>query len=428
MRFSLLASSAAALFASFVAADASDVINLTAENFDAVVQPEPVILVEFFAPWCGHCKALAPHYEEAATALKEKTAVKLAKQALPAVSDVKSENYQEFIKADKTDAPGPEFTATANKHRDDYLFGATTDKALAEEAGVTPPAIVVFRAFDEPKIEYPYPIGSAKVKDIEKWLQVMSVPIIDEVGTENYHTYAESGKPLAYLFIDPTDDKDQRIAAIRTVAAKYHSDINFALNLVEPKWPSFVIQDIQKQLKYPYDQSKEVTPEAVETMVQQFLDGKLVPQLKSQPVPATQDESVFSLVGRQFEEVVFDDDKDVFVEFYASWCGHCKRLKPTWDQLGDRYAAVKDRITIAKIEAQENDLPPSVPFRVNGFPTLKFKPAGTREFIDYNGDRSLESLVAFVEENAKNALDPKIPFNNESKQEQVPMDDHHDEL
>ena len=51
MRFSLLASSAAALFASFVAADASDVINLTAENFDAVVQPEPVILVEFFAPW-----------------------------------------------------------------------------------------------------------------------------------------------------------------------------------------------------------------------------------------------------------------------------------------------------------------------------------------------------------------------------------------
>jgi len=367
------------------------------------------------------------------------------------VSDVKSENYQEFIKADKvvavaflsseTDAPGPEFTATANKHREDYLFGATTDKALAEEAGVTPPAIVVFRAFDEPKIEYPYPIGSAKVKDIEKWLQVISVPILDEVGAENYHTYAESGKPLAYLFIDPTDEKDQHIAAIRAVAAKYHSDINFvwidaikfadhgkALNLVEPKWPSFVIQDIQKQLKYPYDQSKEVTPEAVETMVQQFLDGKLVPQLKSQPVPATQDESVFSLVGKQFEEVVFDDDKDIFVEFYASWCGHCKRLKPTWDQLGDRYAAVKDRITIAKMEAQENDLPPSVPFRVGGFPTLKFKPAGTREFIDYNGDRSLESLVAFVEENAKNALDPKAPFKNESKQEQVPMGDHHDEL
>lgn len=79
----------------------------------------------------------------------------------------------------------------------------------------------------------------------------------------------------------------------------------------------------------------------------------------------------------------------------------------------------------AKMEAQENDLPPSVPFRVTGFPTLKFKKAGTREFIDYNGDRSLESLIAFVEENAKNPLDPKIPFQNDS---QAPMHDHHDEL
>lgn len=59
----------------------------------------------------------------------------------------------------------------------------------------------------------------------------------------------------------------------------------------------------------------------------------------------------------------------------------------------------------AKMEAQENDLPPSVPFRVAGFPTIKFKPAGSREFIDYDGDRTLESLVAFVEEHAKNSLE-----------------------
>ena len=54
------------------AAEDSDVINLSASNFESVVNPEPLILVEFFAPWCGHCKALAPHYEEAATSLKEK--------------------------------------------------------------------------------------------------------------------------------------------------------------------------------------------------------------------------------------------------------------------------------------------------------------------------------------------------------------------
>lgn len=79
------------------------------------------------------------------------------------------------------------------------------------------------------------------------------------------------------------------------------------------------------------------------------------------------------------------------------------------------------------MESQENDLPPSVPFRISGFPTLKFKRAGTRDFLEYEGDRSLESLVAFVEEHAKNSLEPKEPSSppkNESGKEQ----EGHDEL
>lgn len=53
------------------------------------------------------------------------------------------------------------------------------------------------------------------------------------------------------------------------------------------------------------------------------------------------------------------------------------------------------------MDATENDIPPSAPFKVSGFPTLKFRPAGSSEFIDYNGDRSLESLVEFIESNRK---------------------------
>ncbi|GBE79475.1 Protein disulfide-isomerase [Sparassis crispa] len=504
MRYSniLLSATALILLPWALAEGASDVIDLTPANFESVVNPEPLVLVEFFAPWCGHCKALAPHYEEAATALKSK-GIKLAKvncvdeadlcqangiqgyptlrvyrngeysdypgprkadgiisymikQSLPAVTDVTSENYEEFVRADRivalaflpssTDVPGPEFSATANKLRDDYLFGLTIDKAVFEAAGVQAPTVVLYRAFDEPKVEYPYPVGSVKVKDFEQWIKDLSIPIIDEVGSENFQTYAQSGKPLAYLFVDPSDaNHDEYVAALKPIAAKYNGAVNFvwidavkygdhakALNLNEPKWPSFVIQDLKKQLKYPYDQSLDFNAEAIEEMVSQFVDGKLVPQLKSQPIPASQDESVFTLVSKQFDEVVYDDDKDVFVEFYASWCGHCKRLKPTWDSLGDRYADVKDRITIAKMESTENDLPPSVPFRVTGFPTLKFKKAGSRDFVDYDGDRSLESLVAFVEENAENPLDAKVPFKNVTPPEgQVPLQqqpDHHDEL
>ena len=70
------------------------------------------------------------------------------------------------------------------------------------------------------------------------------------------------------------------------------------------------------------------------------------PELKSEPIPESQDEPVLVLVGKQFDEVVFDDSKDVFLELYASWCGHCKRLKPTWDSLGEHFAGLKDRITM----------------------------------------------------------------------------------
>lgn len=491
--------------ASLAAAEgASDVLSLNAGNFDSSVTPEPLILVEFFAPWCGHCKALAPHYEEAATALKDKH-IKLAKvdcveeadlcqahgvqgyptlkvfrngtsteysgprkadgiisymlkQSLPAVSEVTLANLNEFQKADKvvaiaylassTDNPAPVFSAIADKHRDEYLFGLSTDQDAIAAAGAKAPSIVVYRSFDDPVTEFPLPVRDATASELEDWLTELSIPVIDEVNGENYAVYAQSSKPLAYLFLDPTDEKkDDYINEVKPIASKHKGKINFvwidavkfgdhakALNLAEPKWPSFVIQDISKQLKYPLDQETIVNAESVSKFVEKFNLGELEPQLKSEPIPASQDESVFYLVGKQFEDVVFDDSKDVFLELYASWCGHCKRLKPTWDSLGDHFAKVKDRLVIAKMEAQENDLPSSAPFRVSGFPTLKFKRAGSKEFLEYEGDRSLESLIAFVEENAKNDLTSAVRTQENSSQttfeEAKPAGDDapHDEL
>jgi len=51
----------------------SDVVDLNPANFDRlVIQSDAVWIVEFYAPWCGHCQQFVPEYSKAATALKVK--------------------------------------------------------------------------------------------------------------------------------------------------------------------------------------------------------------------------------------------------------------------------------------------------------------------------------------------------------------------
>lgn len=265
------------------------------------------------------------------------------RQSLPAVSDVTAANFEEFKRADKivafaylaspSDPVAAVFRATAEKHRDDYLFGQSTDTALIEAAGVSPPAIVLYRTFDEPASTYPHPVTSTTVEEIESWIQELSVPVIGEVNAENYMSYAQSRKPLAYLFVDPTSTtKDEYIEQVRAVALEYKAKINFvyidaikfgdhakALNLPESRWPSFVIQNLENQLKYPLDQDTEITTPVVKDWVESYVAGTLEPILKSQPIPETQDEAVYTIVGKEFDKVVSQSDKHIFVEFFATW-------------------------------------------------------------------------------------------------------------
>lgn len=87
-----------------------------------------------------------------------------------------------------------------------------------------------------------------------------------------------------------------------------------------------------------------------------------------------------------------------FVMFFAPWCGHCKRLSPTWDELGKMYNVDKQRqdVTIAKIDCTEQT-PLCSEQGVTGYPTLKFFSSKDNS-VKYKGNRDLAHLIKFVEE------------------------------
>jgi len=116
-------------------------------------------------------------------------------------------------------------------------------------------------------------------------------------------------------------------------------------------------------------------------------------------VPGKGASDVVVLNPSNFDSVVLDSSKDVLVEFYAPWCGHCKKLAPIWDKLATVFKN-EPNVVIANVDADKyKDL--GGRFGVTGFPTLKFFPKGNKAGQAYSGARELVDLVKFVNDEAK---------------------------
>lgn len=108
-------------------------------------------------------------------------------------------------------------------------------------------------------------------------------------------------------------------------------------------------------------------------------------------------QAVMDLTDDTFADTLANSGKNMFVKFFAPWCGHCKRMKPDWDKLGEAYAD-SSSVIVADVDCTVHKTTCSK-YGVNGYPTVKYFTAETGESgADYKQARSYEALEKFVKD------------------------------
>ncbi|KAI3746780.1 hypothetical protein L6452_09220 [Arctium lappa] len=449
------------------------VLTLDHSNFSEIVSKQKFIVVEFYAPWCGHCKNLAPEYEKAASVLSSnEPAIVLAKvdanaeenkelaekfeiQGFPTIKILRNggENIQEYkgpreangivtylkkqvgpasneIKTAE-DADGliddkkifivgifpkfageefQNFLTVAEKLRSDYDFGHTTNAELIRrgESSVPKPTVRLLKPFDELFVDFKI----FKVDALAKLIEEASTPLVTlfDKNPDNQpflNKYFQSPDEKAMLFLDFSHDQiDNFKSKYNEIAGLYKGKgLKFLLGdtpasegafqyfgLKEDQAPVLVVQN-DKGLKYinPNVEIDQIAP-----WLKDYVDGKLKPSIKSEAIPETNDEPVKVVVAKSLRDMVLDSKKNVLLEIYAPWCGHCKKLAPILDEVAVSFEKDAD-VVIAKLDGTKNDVPSDI-IEVQGYPTLYFKSASGK-YVKYEGDRSKEDIIEFIQIN-----------------------------
>lgn len=177
-----------------------------------------------------------------------------------------------------------------------------------------------------------------------------------------------------------------------------HELNDFGIDFVKGDKPIVLARDANNK-KFVF--KDEFSMETFEAFLKNLQDGNIEPYLKSEPIPDGNTGNVKVAVAKNFDEIVTNNGKDTLIEFYAPWCGHCKKLAPVYDELGEKLA--DEDIEIVKFDATANDVP--TPYEVQGFPTLYWAPKNAKDNpIKYESGRTLEDFIKYIAKQSTNEL------------------------
>ena len=300
------------------------------------------------------------------------------------------------------------------------LFGLVEDEKLIKSYGKSPDTVVLFKNFDDP----PYvDIKNITVANLKHESKLNQFPLMYENCDDLLRKSFNYRIPSMILFRNDADkQKTPNLDKTYLKMANNHrskilfckSDINseFSKRIIraanvtkvsaEKNEPSALIFDFVKGFnKWRIeDFFNECNDKNMEQFLQDWVDEKIKPPIKSEEIPTKQEGPVYKLVNKSFQKEVIDNDLNVFVKFYSPNCPHCVKLKPTFEELADKLRNNK-YIRIAEYNLKDNDFDW---FQIRSYPTLILFKAGEKHQTKYyNGNRTVEDMMSFVLANSGNS-------------------------